>query len=96
MTEEGVDRIVELQYCMEHSSDLRVPAVCNPEIGPNWADGIEWSPEYGDVRTFIREVFKALRNGTFYKLKEKLGNYNGDESFAEFCENLDSEEEDDE
>lgn len=96
MTEEGIDRIVELQYCMEHSSDLRVPAVCNPEIGPNWADGIEWSPEYGDVRTFIREVFKALRNGTFYKLKEKLGNYNGDESFAEFCENLDSEEEDDE
>ena len=96
MTEEGVDRIVELQYCMEHSSDLRVPAVCNPEIGPNWADGIEWSPEYGDVRTFIREVFKALRNGTFYKLKERLGSYNGDESFSEFCENLDSEEEDDE
>ena len=96
MTEEGIDRIVELQHYMEHSSDLRVPAVCNPEIGPNWADGIEWSPEYGDVRTFIREVFKALKNGTFYKLKEKLGSYNGDESFAEFCESLEEEEEDDE
>lgn len=94
MTEEGVDRIVELQYCMEHSSDLRVPAVCNPEIGPNWADGIEWSPEYGDVRTFIREVFRAMREGKFYTLKEKLGSYNGDESFAEFCESLEEEEDD--
>ena len=73
-----------------------MPALCNPEIGPNWADGIEWSPEYGDVRTFIREVFRALRNGTFYKLKEKLGNYNGDESFSEFCESLEEEEEEDE
>lgn len=96
MTEEGVERIVELQHRMEHSSDLRVPAVCNPEIGPNWADGIEWSPEYGDVREFIREVFRALKNGTFYKLKEKLGSYNGEESFSEFCENLDEEDEDDE
>lgn len=96
MTEEGVERIVGLQHCMEHSSDLRVPAVCNPEIGPNWADGIEWGPEYGDVRTFIREVFRAMRNGTFYKLKERLGNYNGDESFAEFCESLEEEEEEDE
>lgn len=94
MTEEGVDRIVELQYCMEHSSDLRVPAVCNPEIGPNWADGIEWSPEYGDVRTFIREVFRAMRENKFYALKNKLGNYNGDESFSEFCESLEEEEED--
>ena len=96
MTEEGVDRIVELQYCMEHSSDLRVPAVCNPEIGPNWADGIEWSPEYGDVREFIREVFRALKNGTFYKLKEKLGSYNGEESFSEFCESLEEDEDDEE
>ena len=96
MTEEGIERIVELQHCMEHSSDLRVPAVCNPEIGPNWADGIEWSPEYGDVRTFAREVFKSLKEGTFYKLKEKLGSYNGEESFSEFCEKLDEDDEDDE
>lgn len=97
MDERGVERIVELKHWMEHSSDLRVPAVCDPEIGPNWADGIEYSPEYGDLREFIRTVFKTMRNGTFYELKKSLDNFDKDkESFAEFCENLDSEEEDDE
>lgn len=94
MTEEGVERIVELQHCMEHSSDLNVPAVCNPEIGPNWADGIEWSPEYGDVREFIRTVFKALKENKFYCLKKKLDAFDSDkESFSEFCESLEEDEE---
>lgn len=97
MNERGVERIVELKHWMEHSSDLRVPAVCDPEIGPNWADGIEYSPEYGDLREFIRTVFKAMKNGTFYELKKSLDSFDKDkESFTEFCENLDSEEEDDE
>ena len=97
MNEKGVERIVELKHWMEHSSDLRVPAVCDPEIGPNWADGIEYSPEYGDLREFIRIVFKAMKNGTFYELKKSLDSFDKDkESFTEFCENLDSEEEDDE
>ena len=94
MTEEGVERVLELQRCMEHSSELRVPAVCNPEIGPNWADGIEWCPEYGDVKEFVRRVFKSLKEGTFYKLKEKLGEFEKGESFSEFCESLEEDWED--
>ena len=95
MTEGGIERIVELKHWMEHSSDLRVPAVCNPEIGPNWTDGIEWCPEYGDLREFIRTVFRAMETGHFYELKKNLDGFDKDkESFAEFCETLEEDEDD--
>lgn len=98
-TDEGAERVMGLQHCMQDSTpEVAVPMISDPELGLNWADTIEYTPEYGDRLEFCKTVMHAISEGreAFFALKAKLKHYDekdDDMTFTEFCAIMEEDEE---
>lgn len=91
----AVERTMRVRECMENAVRMELPVISCPEIGTSWADGVEWDPSLGDCREFVRAAYTAIKNGTFAEFRKKAKAYGDSEkdmSFAEFCEYMDSDD----
>jgi hypothetical protein len=99
--EAAVKRTMEIRNCMENTSGCDLPILSCPEIGTSWADGVEWGKSLGDCEDFVRRAYTAIHNGTFSDFKRLVDRYSSREdddglTFAQFCYNVDNEEEEEE
>lgn len=91
----AVERTMRVRECMESAVKMELPVISCPEIGTSWADGVEWDPSLGDCREFVRAAYTAIKEGTFAEFRKKAkayGDGDKDMSFAEFCEYMDSDD----
>jgi len=91
----AVERTMRVRECMENAVDMELPVISCPEIGTSWADGVEWDPSLGDCREFVRAAYTAIKEGTFTEFRKKAKAYGDGEkdmSFSEFCEYMDSDD----
>ena len=98
--EAAVKRTMEIRNCMENTSGCDLPIISCPEIGTSWADGVEWEPSLGDCEDFVRKAYTAIHDGTFSAFKDKVKKYQKREddglTFAQFCYNVENDEEEEE
>ena len=96
--EKAVKRTMEIHNAMENTSGCELPIISCPEIGTSWADGVEWEPALGDCEDFVRRAYTAIHSDTFPAFKAQVSKYLKREeddglTFAQFCYNVDTEEE---
>ena len=83
---------------METSSDVSVPMLSEPEVGTNWANGVEYDPAFGTREEFITSAVTAIKNNKWEQFRKNAKAFlkkddDDDITFLEFCAECDEEDE---
>lgn len=97
-TKAGIKRALEIGKLMETSSDVSVPMLSEPEVGTNWANGVEYDPAFGTREEFITSAVTAIKEGKWEQYRKNAKAYlkkddDDDISFAAFCAQMEEDEE---
>lgn len=97
-TKAGIKRALDIGKLMETSSPVSVPMLSEPEIGTNWANGVEYDSAFGTREEFITMAVTAIKENRFEAFRKQAKAFlkkdeDDDITFAEFCSELEEDEE---
>lgn len=97
-TKAGIKRALDIGKLMETSSPVSVPMLSEPEIGTNWANGVEYDSAFGTREEFITMAVTAIKENRFEAFRKQAKAFlkkdeDDDTTFAEFCSELEEDEE---